>query len=85
MAKSRRSSTSQSRKTAKTTKSAKPRRSTSKRDRVSTQTDTRYMKRTAKGRFKDSDDAGRAQRGDKLKDATTRVRSGFGDQGDRKK
>jgi hypothetical protein len=43
------------------------------------------MKRTARGRFKESDDAGRAQRSDKLTAAKTRVRSGFGDQGDRKK
>ena len=70
---------------AKTRRASSRKRSPAKRDRVSTRTDTRYVKRTAKGRFKESDDAGRAQKTDKAKRAKKRVRSGFGDQGDRKK
>lgn len=43
------------------------------------------MKRTAAGRFKESDDVGRSQKADRSKKAKKSVKSGFGDQGDRKK
>lgn len=59
--------------------------STQKRQRINTGTDTRYVKRTATGRFKESDDAGRAQKADKAKTARKKVASGYGDQGDRRK
>ena len=84
MAKTRKSSSRKSGKSRASGKS-KTRRPAAKRDRVSTRTDTRYVKRTAKGRFKESDDAGRSQKTDKAKRAKKRVRSGYGDQGDRKK
>jgi hypothetical protein len=84
MAKTRSSSTS-TRSRSKSTRARKSARPADKRDRVSTRTDTRYVKRTAKGRFKESDDAGRAQRRDKGTKAKKRVGSGFGDTGDRKR
>ena len=60
-------------------------RSTQKRDRVNTGSDLRFVKRTATGRFKESDDAGRAQKTDQAKGAKKMVKSGYGDQGDRRK
>jgi hypothetical protein len=84
MAKTRSSSTS-TRSRSTSTRARKSGRPAAKRDRVSTGSDTRYVKRTARGRFKDSDDAGLAQRADKRKKAKKRVRSGFGDTGDRKR
>ena len=59
--------------------------STQKRQRINTGTDARLVKRTATGRFKESDDAGRAQKADRAKSARKTVKSGYGDQGDLKK
>ena len=61
------------------------RKGTQKRQRIDTGTDTRYVKRTSTGRFKESDDAGRAQKADRPKRARKKVSAGYGDQGDRKK
>jgi hypothetical protein len=58
-------------------------RSSTKRDRVNTGSDARYVKRTAKGRFKESDDVGRSTKADQPKKAKKAVKSGYGDQGDR--
>jgi hypothetical protein len=58
-------------------------RSTQKRELVNTGRDARYVKRSAAGRFTESDDVGRSQRIDKARRARTKVASGFGDQGDR--
>ncbi len=58
--------------------------STSKRELIDTGTDKRYVKRTAKGRFKESDDVGLSLSADRRKTAKTNTESGFGDQGDRK-
>lgn len=70
-------------KTAK--KSAKAATSTSaKRELLNTGRDARYAKRTTGGRFADMDDVGRSQKTDKAKKAKTAVRSGYGDQGDRR-
>jgi hypothetical protein len=60
------------------------RRSTQKRELINTGDDTRYVKRTSRGRFKDSDDVARSQRTDKATKAKKVVKSGFGDQGDRR-
>ena len=68
----------------KTAKSAK-KRSTSKRELIDTGTDKRYVKRTAKGRFKESDDVGRSLSADRRKTAKKKVKSGYGDQGDQKR
>jgi hypothetical protein len=59
--------------------------STQKRERINTGTDARLVKRTATGRFKESDDVGRGQKADRAKKAKTTVKSGHGDRGDLKK
>ena len=64
---------------------AKKKASTQKRERINTGTDARLVKRTATGRFKDSDDVGRAQKADRAKKAKRTVKAGYGDQGDLKK
>jgi hypothetical protein len=60
-------------------------RSTQKRERINTGTDARYVKRTASGRFKESDDVGRSQKADRARKAKMTVKSGYGDQGDQRK
>jgi hypothetical protein len=60
-------------------------RGANKRDRVKGPGGDQFAKRTASGRFKEMDDAGRSQKADRRTKATTTVRSGFGDQGDQKK
>jgi hypothetical protein len=64
-------------------KSAK--RSSAKRDLVDTGSNKRYVKRTAKGKFKDSDDVSRALSADTRKAAKKATKAGYGDQGDRKR
>jgi hypothetical protein len=59
------------------------RRKTSKRELVRTGRDTRFVRRGAKGRFKESDDVGRSLHADRRKKAKRKVRSGHGDKGDR--
>jgi hypothetical protein len=60
-------------------------RSTSKRELINTGRDKRYVKRTASGRFKESDDVGKSLSADRKRTARRTVTSGFGDQGDQKK
>jgi hypothetical protein len=57
----------------------------SKRTRVKPKGDARYVKRSASGRFKESDDVGRSQTADRRKKAKKSVKSGYGDQGDQKR
>jgi hypothetical protein len=59
--------------------------SSSKRDLVKPGGDARYVKRTVKGRFKESDDVGRSAKTDRPRKAKKLVKSGYGDQGDRRK
>jgi hypothetical protein len=66
-------------------KKSSSRKGSQKRQRIDTGSDTRYVKRTTTGRFKESDDAGRAQKADQPKRARKTVKSGYGDQGDRRK
>ena len=66
-----------------TSKTAK--RSSTKRERINTGTDARYVKRAADGSFKESDDVGRSQRADRPRAAKTTVTAGFGDPGDQKR
>jgi hypothetical protein len=47
--------------------------------------DKRYVRRGAKGRFRESDDVGRSLPVDKRKKAKTVVKKGEGDRGDRKR
>jgi hypothetical protein len=58
-------------------------RKAAKRQRINTGTDKRYVRRSAKGRFKESDDVGRSHSRDPKKAAKTTARRGQGDRGDR--
>jgi hypothetical protein len=62
-------------------KSARP---AGKRDLVRRKKGSAYAKRTTRGRFKEMDDVGRSQKADKPRKAKKRVRSGYGDQGDKR-
>jgi len=55
----------------------------SKRERISPNGDTRFIRRDARGRIVESDDAGRSLSADRRKKAKTTVKSGQGDRGDR--
>jgi hypothetical protein len=66
-------------------KGATRKRSTSKRELIAPRADKRFVKRTAKGRFKEGDDVGRSLSADRRKTAKKKTRSGYGDQGDRKR
>ena len=70
-------------KKATTRKSAK--RGSSKRDLVDTGSNKRYVKRTAKGKFKENDDVSRSLSADSRKSAKKATKAGYGDQGDRKR
>jgi hypothetical protein len=67
-----------------TAKKRATKRSTTKRDLVAPKGNKRFVKRTTKGRFKESDDASRSLSADQRKSARTRTKSGHGDQGDRR-
>ena len=58
-------------------------RSTAKRDLLNRKKSKSFAKRTTKGRFKEIDIAKRSLRTDRRKKAKRKVRSGYGDQGDR--
>ena len=60
-------------------------RASAKRDLINTGTDARYVKRTAGGQFKESDDVGRSLKADRARKAKKTAKSGYGDQGDRAK
>jgi len=54
-----------------------------KRELINTGTDKRYVRRDAKGQFKESDDVDRSLAQDRKRKAKTKVTSGQGDRGDR--
>ena len=56
-----------------------------KRELIDTGTDKRYVRRDAKGRFKESDDVGKSLSQDVRKAAKTKVKPGRGDKGDQKR
>jgi len=58
-------------------------RRTAKRTLIDTGTDRRFVRRSPRGRFNESDDVGKSLSGDRRKKAKTKVRSGQGDKGDR--
>ena len=58
-------------------------RSSTKRDLVKSRKAKSFAKRTAKGRFKEMDNVKRSLRTDMRKKAKRKVKSGYGDQGDR--
>ncbi len=60
-------------------------RSTSQREKVDTGKAKMYGKRDAKGQFKEMDSVGRSLAGDRRQTAKRKVKSGHGDQGDRRK
>jgi hypothetical protein len=59
-------------------------RGSGKRERIAPRGDTRFVRRDGKGQFKESDDAGRSFSVDRRKKAKTKVKSGYGDRGDRR-
>lgn len=64
-------------------KTSSRKRSSAKRDLVKSRTGKSFAKRTAKGRFKDMDNVKRSLKGDRRKKAKRKVKSGYGDRGDR--
>ena len=58
-------------------------RASSKRDLVKSRTGKAFAKRTAKGRFKEMDMVKRSAPSDRRKKAKRKVKSGYGDKGDR--
>jgi hypothetical protein len=58
-------------------------RKAAKRELIDTGSDKRYVRRTPKGTFKESDDVGRSLAADRRKKAKKKVKSGQGDKGDR--
>jgi hypothetical protein len=67
-------------KTAK--KTAKKKRKAAKRELIDTGTDKRYVRRSAGGQFKESDDMGRSLSLDRRRKAKTKAKPGQGDKGD---
>jgi hypothetical protein len=59
-------------------------RATTKRELIDTGSDKRYVKRSASGKFRESDDVSRSLSADRRRTAKTAVKSGYGDQGDRR-
>ena len=55
----------------------------SRRSLINTGRDTRFVRRGKSGRFKESDDVGRSLKADRRKKAKRKIRSGYGDKGDR--
>lgn len=53
------------------------------RELIDTGTDKRYVRRDARGRFKESDDVGRSLAQDRQRRAKTKAPKGQGDRGDR--
>jgi hypothetical protein len=64
-------------------KVGKTKRRSAKREIIDTGTDKRFVRRGAKGQFKESDDVGRSLAADRRKKAKREVKSGYGDKGDR--
>ena len=64
------------------TKSAGKKSGSGKRTLIAPNGDKRYIKRDEKGQIKESDDVGKSLRQDVKKTAKTKVKPGYGDQGD---
>ena len=67
----------------KTTKKASGRRKAAKRELINTGADKRFVRRSAKGRFKESADVGKSLSADRRRQAKTKATRGQGDKGDR--
>ena len=61
------------------------RRKAAKREHIDPGRDKRYVRRGAKGRFKESDDVGRSLAADRRRKAKKVSKSGQGDKGDRRR
>ena len=59
------------------------RKAATKRELINTGTDKRFVRRSAQGRFNESDDVGKSLTSDRRKKAKTKIKSGQGDKGDR--
>jgi hypothetical protein len=59
--------------------------SSGKRERIDTRNSTQYVRRDDEGKFKESEDPGRASSQDQKRDAHNTSTSGQGDRGDRDK
>jgi hypothetical protein len=59
------------------------RKKAAKRELIDTGADKRFVRRGARGKFKESDDVGKSLTTDRRKKAKTKVKSGQGDKGDR--
>jgi hypothetical protein len=58
-------------------------RGSGKRELIKPKGDARYIRRDAKGRITESDDVGRSLKMDRARKAIGKVKSGYGDRGDR--
>lgn len=56
-----------------------------KRELIDTGTQKRFVKRTKGGQFKEVDDMGKSLAADRRRKAKTKVKAGYGDQGDQPK
>jgi len=63
-------------------KSSKKKKTAAKRTLIAPKGDKRYVRRSAKGRFKESDDVGTSLSTDRRKRAKTKAKRGQGDKGD---
>ena len=70
---------------AKAAKKTASKKSSGKRELISPNGDKRYIKRDEKGQIKESDDQGKSLSQDVKKSAKTKVKPGYGDQGDQPK
>jgi hypothetical protein len=61
---------------------AKAKRGTGKRTTIKPKGDARYVRRAGSGQFKESDDLGKSLKTDRRR--TAKVKSGYGDRGDRR-
>src|SRR5947199_99935 len=61
----------------------KKKRASGKRELIDTGRDKRYVRRDTAGQFKESDDVGRSLSQDRRRQAKKKVKSGYGDRGDR--
>jgi len=60
------------------------RKTSAKRELIAPRGDKRYVRRTDKGRFKESDDVGRSLSQDRRRRAKATAKPGYGDRGDRR-
>jgi hypothetical protein len=66
-----------------TAKKTASRKKAAKRELIDIGADKRFVRRGARGKFKESDDVGKSLTADRRKKAKTKVKSGQGDKGDR--